>query len=78
MPLTARRVMQLTQLRDDCATRVVVDDEPVLLVRQGDVLEPPPLTGLDLYRVTISNGDVGLLTADTLELARAAEAAQAG
>lgn len=99
MPATAQRVIQLTQLRDDSATRVVVDKEPILLVRQGDVvhafsadcphagapleegavcnghivcpwhkgtfdiatgnvLEPPALTGLDRYPVTISNGEV--------------------
>jgi NADPH-dependent 2,4-dienoyl-CoA reductase/sulfur reductase-like enzyme/nitrite reductase/ring-hydroxylating ferredoxin subunit len=36
MPTNARRVAQLSQLRPDRAERVVVDDVPILLVRDGD------------------------------------------
>lgn len=38
MPNHARRVAQLSQLRTDRAARVVVDDEPILLVRDGDTV----------------------------------------
>lgn len=101
MTVTAKHAIQLAQLRDDRATRVVIDDEPILLVKQGDavhafsadcphagapleegaicnghiicpwhkgtfdiatgnVLEPPALSGLDRYPVTISNGEVSV------------------
>jgi NADPH-dependent 2,4-dienoyl-CoA reductase/sulfur reductase-like enzyme/nitrite reductase/ring-hydroxylating ferredoxin subunit len=38
MPTTARHVAQLSQLREDRAQRVVVDDEKILLVRDGDTV----------------------------------------
>lgn len=38
MPTTARRVAQLSQLRADRAERVIVDDQPILLVRDGDTV----------------------------------------
>lgn len=38
MPTIARRVAQLSQLRSDRAERVVVDGEPILLVRGGDTV----------------------------------------
>ncbi|CAB3695416.1 FAD-dependent oxidoreductase [Paraburkholderia rhynchosiae] len=38
MPPTARHVAQLSQLREDRAVRVVVDDEKILLVRDGDTV----------------------------------------
>ena len=38
MPTNAQRVAQLSQLRPDCAERVVVGDEQILLVRDGDTV----------------------------------------
>jgi NAD(P)H-nitrite reductase large subunit/nitrite reductase/ring-hydroxylating ferredoxin subunit len=38
MPTIARRVAQLSQLRTDRAERVVIDDENILLVRDGDTV----------------------------------------
>lgn len=38
MPTNARRVAQLSQLRTDRAVRVMVDDEAILLVRDGDTV----------------------------------------
>ncbi|SIT47301.1 NAD(P)H-nitrite reductase [Paraburkholderia ribeironis] len=38
MATTARRVAQLSQLRADRAERVIVDDEAILLVRDGDTV----------------------------------------
>ena len=38
MPITARHVAQFSQLREDRAQRVVVDDEKILLVRDGDTV----------------------------------------
>ncbi|CAB3669748.1 3-phenylpropionate/cinnamic acid dioxygenase ferredoxin--NAD(+) reductase component [Paraburkholderia phenoliruptrix] len=38
MPLTVRRVAQLSQLREDRAERVVVDDHKILLIRDGDTV----------------------------------------
>jgi NADPH-dependent 2,4-dienoyl-CoA reductase/sulfur reductase-like enzyme/nitrite reductase/ring-hydroxylating ferredoxin subunit len=99
MTATPRRVIPLTQLQDDRAVRVEVDNEPILLVKHhgtvhafsadcphagapleegtvcnghivcpwhkgsfeiatGKVLQPPALTGLDRYPVTVENGDV--------------------
>ena len=101
MTATTRHAIQLAQLREDRATRVMIDEIPVLLVRQGDtvhafsadcphagapleegavcnghivcpwhkgtfdiatgnVLQPPALSALDRYPVTISNGEVSV------------------
>ena len=38
MPTTARCIAQLSQLRNDRAERVVVNDEKILLVRDGDTV----------------------------------------
>ncbi|RFU48981.1 FAD-dependent oxidoreductase [Paraburkholderia sp. DHOC27] len=62
MTATARRVAQLTQLHEDRATRVVVDEQPVLLVRQGDTVHALsadcPHAGAPLEEGALCNGHI--------------------
>jgi NAD(P)H-nitrite reductase large subunit/nitrite reductase/ring-hydroxylating ferredoxin subunit len=62
MPTPARRVAQLSQLRADCAERIVVDDENILLVRDGDTVRAYaadcPHAGGPLEKGALCNGRI--------------------
>jgi NADPH-dependent 2,4-dienoyl-CoA reductase/sulfur reductase-like enzyme/nitrite reductase/ring-hydroxylating ferredoxin subunit len=62
MPTNARRVAQLSQLRADRAERVMIDDEPILLVRDGDTVHAYaadcPHAGAPLEQGALCNGRI--------------------
>jgi NADPH-dependent 2,4-dienoyl-CoA reductase/sulfur reductase-like enzyme/nitrite reductase/ring-hydroxylating ferredoxin subunit len=62
MPTTARRVAQLSQLRADRAERVVVDNENILLVRDGDTVHAYaadcPHAGAPLEKGALCSGKI--------------------